>query len=289
MKYTAEVDTLTIGEDSFQIYLHEINVIPLLSAQEEIELAKRIAEGDKDAKEAFIKANLRLVVSIANKYYKKTGLPIQDLVSEGNFGLIKAVDKFDWKRACRFSTYATYCIRQAISRSIADQSRIIRVPVHLHELIGKINACSRKILLEQGREATVAELAEILGKEEKQVQEALDAAIQPVSLDTPVKSDEDSCSLIDLITDRQIYDPSQTMFESQRSLILQDTMERKLTTREMDVLRWRCGMIDGHLWSLEEIGQELKLTRERIRQIEQNAIRKLQKSMDLRELYQVGI
>ena len=285
MMYTAEVNTLTIGEDSFRIYLHEIDAIPLLSAQEEMVLAKCVAEGDKDAKEAFIKANLRLVVSIANKYHKNTGLPIQDLVSEGNFGLIKAVDKFDWKRGCRFSTYATYWIRQSISRSIADQSRIIRVPVHLHELIGKINACRRRILLEQGREATVAELADVLGKEEKQVQEALDAAMQTVSLSTPVKSDEDSCSLIDLMTDRQLCDPSQTMFESQRSLILQDAMEQKLTTREMDVLRWRCGMTDGHLWSLEEIGQELKLTRERIRQIEKNAFRKLQKSKELQELY----
>lgn len=285
MKYTAEVNTLTIGEDSFRIYLHEIDEIPLLSAQEEMVLAKRVVEGDKDAKEAFIKANLRLVVSIANKYHKKTGFPIQDLVSEGNFGLIKAVDKFDWKRGCRFSTYATYWIRQAISRSTADQSRIIRVPVHLHEFIGKINTCRRRILLEQGREATVAELAEILGKEEKQVQEALDATMQTVSLNTLVKSDEDSCSLIDLITDRQLYDPSQTMFEFQRSLILQDAMERKLTTREMDVLRWRCGMTDGHPWSLEEIGQELKLTRERIRQIEKKALQKLQKTKELQELY----
>ena len=273
-------------EDSFQIYLREIRAFPLLSAEEEVALAKRISAGDEGAKEALINANLRLVVSVAKTYYNQTGLPLQDLVEEGNFGLIRAAEKFDHKKECRFSTYATHWIRQSITRSIADKSRIIRVPVHLHELIGKINACNRQFLLTHGKEATAAELAAFLGKEEDQIQKALNAAaMQPLSLNTPLSDDEDSGSLLDVIVDGHLHDPYQAKIEQQRSFILQDTMERKLTSREIDVIKWRCGMTDGRTWTLEQIGQELKLTRERVRQIEKNAFRKLQKSKELQELY----
>lgn len=285
---TADMDTQrfeTTPEDSFQLYLQEIKDIPLLTAEEEVALAKRVAEGDVAAKEAIIKANLRLVVSVARKYYKKSGMPIQDIVAEGNIGLIRAIEKFSLEKECRFSTYATRWIKQSISRSIADKSRMIRVPVHVHELICKINSCSREFLLEEGKEPTAAELAAILDMEEAKVLEVLNASIQPISLYTPVKKEEDSCSLMDLIVDRRIQDPSQTTFEYQRRLILQEVMDRKLTSREMDVIKKRCGMVDGYAWTLKEIAEEMNLTRERVRQIEENAFRKLKKSKELLELY----
>ena len=275
----------TTPEDSFQRYLREIKAIPLLTAEEEVVLAKRIAAGDEAAKEEFIKANLRLVVSIAGRYHKISGMPIQDLVEEGNIGLIRAVEKFDLAKGCKFSTHATYWIRQAISRSIADKSRMIRVPVHVHELIGKINFASREFVLAEGKEPSVAELAAILDLEEEKVLELLNASIQPISLYTPVN--DEAGVMMNLIVDSRIQDPSQTVFECQRRRILQEAMEKKLTTKELDVIKRRYGMMDGSAWKLEKIGKELNLTKERIRQIEENAFRKLRQSKELQELYKV--
>ena len=259
-------------DDPVRMYLKEIGQIKLLTAEEEVELAQRMADGDETAKNKLTEANLRLVVSIAKKYSGR-GLHILDLIQEGNTGLIRAVDKFDWTRGNKFSTYATWWIRQAITRAIADQARTIRVPVHMVEVINKATRCNRKLVQELGREPTVEEIAAELGLPVEKIIEANRTAADTLSLDTPVGDEEDT-SIGSFVEDERTPGPadatSNALLAEARKEIL-DT----LTEREADVLRMRFGMYDGRTHTLEEVGQIFGVTRERIRQIENKAIRKL--------------
>lgn len=260
-------------QDSFHMYLREIGEIQLLSPEVELALAKQIAQGNEEAKETFIKANLRLVVSVAKKYSGRCGISLQDLVSEGTIGLIRAVDKFDWALGNKFSTYATWWIRQAITRAIADQGHTIRVPVHMNELINRINLCSRNLLQRFGREATPEEIAEALNITVGKVLEARRIALDTLSLDTPLGDDEDT-AFGSFIEDKSIIAPEAIAINLQRTQAVQNSLET-LTEREADVLRFRYGMYDGHTYTLEEVGHIFGVTRERIRQIESKALRKL--------------
>ncbi len=259
-------------DDPVRMYLKEIGQVKLLSAEEEVELAKRVAEGDQYAKNKLTEANLRLVVSIAKKYSGR-GLHILDLIQEGNTGLIRAVDKFDWTKGNKFSTYATWWIRQAITRAIADQARTIRVPVHMVEVINKATRCNRKLVQELGREPTVEEIAAELGLPVEKIIEANRTAADTLSLDTPVGDEEDT-SIGSFVEDERTPGPADATSNAMLAEALKEILDT-LTEREADVLRMRFGMHDGRTHTLEEVGQIFGVTRERIRQIENKAIRKL--------------
>ena len=259
-------------DDPVRMYLKEIGQVKLLSAEEEVELAKRVAEGDQNAKNKLTEANLRLVVSIAKKYSGR-GLHILDLIQEGNTGLIRAVDKFDWTKGNKFSTYATWWIRQAITRAIADQARTIRVPVHMVEVINKATRCNRKLVQELGREPTVEEIAAELGLPVEKIIEANRTAADTLSLDTPVGDEEDT-SIGSFVEDERTPGPADATSNALLAEALKEILDT-LTEREADVLKMRFGMYDGRTHTLEEVGQIFGVTRERIRQIENKAIRKL--------------
>ena len=268
-------------EDPVRMYLKEIGKVPLLSAEREIELAKRMEEGDEDAKKELAEANLRLVVSIAKRYVGR-GMLFLDLIQEGNLGLIKAVEKFDYHKGYKFSTYATWWIRQAITRAIADQARTIRIPVHMVATINKLIRVSRQLLQELGREPLPEEIAKELDMPVERVREILKISQEPVSLETPIGEEEDS-HLGDFIQDDNVPVPAeaaaQTLLKEQLDEVL-DT----LTEREQKVLRLRFGMNDGRARTLEEVGKEFDVTRERIRQIEAKALRKLRHPSRSRKL-----
>ena len=268
-------------EDPVRMYLKEIGKVPLLSAEEEIELAKRMENGDEAAKKRLAEANLRLVVSIAKRYVGR-GMLFLDLIQEGNLGLIKAVEKFDYRKGYKFSTYATWWIRQAITRAIADQARTIRIPVHMVETINKLIRVSRQLLQELGREPLPEEIAKEMDMPVERVREILKISQEPVSLETPIGEEEDS-HLGDFIQDDNVPVPAeaaaQTLLKEQLDEVL-DT----LTEREQKVLRLRFGMNDGRARTLEEVGREFDVTRERIRQIEAKALRKLRHPSRSRKL-----
>ncbi|MBO5342124.1 MAG: RNA polymerase sigma factor RpoD [Lachnospiraceae bacterium] len=268
-------------EDPVRMYLKEIGKVPLLSAEEEIELAKKMEMGDEDAKKRLAEANLRLVVSIAKRYVGR-GLLFLDLIQEGNLGLIKAVEKFDYRKGYKFSTYATWWIRQAITRAIADQARTIRIPVHMVETINKLIRVSRQLLQELGREPTPEEIAAVLKMPEERVREILKISQEPVSLETPIGEEEDS-HLGDFIQDDNVPVPADaaafTLLKEQLGEVLST-----LTEREQKVLRLRFGLDDGRARTLEEVGKEFNVTRERIRQIEAKALRKLRHPSRSRKL-----
>ena len=259
-------------EDPVRMYLKEIGKVPLLSAEEEIELAKKMEQGDENAKKRLAEANLRLVVSIAKRYVGR-GMLFLDLIQEGNLGLIKAVEKFDYRKGYKFSTYATWWIRQAITRAIADQARTIRIPVHMVETINKLIRVSRQLLQELGREPTPEEIAEEMDMPVDRVREILKISQEPVSLETPIGEEEDS-HLGDFIQDDNVPVPADaaafTLLKEQLVEVL-----GTLTEREQKVLRLRFGLDDGRARTLEEVGKEFNVTRERIRQIEAKALRKL--------------
>ena len=259
-------------DDPVRMYLKEIGKVPLLSAEEEIELAKRMELGDEEAKKKLCEANLRLVVSIAKRYVGR-GMLFLDLIQEGNLGLIKAVDKFDWRKGYKFSTYATWWIRQAITRGIADTGRTIRVPVHMVETINKTLRMTRTLLQELGREPTPEEVAERLGVPVARVREVLKISRDPVSLDTPIGEEDDS-HLGDFIEDDSALSPADSAAFSMLREELSTALE-SLTDRERQVVQLRFGLIDGRARTLEEVGKEFNVTRERIRQIEAKALRKL--------------
>ena len=259
-------------EDPVRMYLKEIGKVQLLSAEEEIELAKRMELGDENAKKKLAEANLRLVVSIAKRYVGR-GMLFLDLIQEGNLGLIKAVEKFDYRKGYKFSTYATWWIRQAITRAIADQARTIRIPVHMVETINKLIRVSRQLLQELGREPSPQEIADQMDMPVERVREILKISQEPVSLETPIGEEEDS-HLGDFIQDEHVPVPADaaafTLLKEQLSKVLST-----LTDREQKVLRLRFGLEDGRSRTLEEVGKEFNVTRERIRQIEAKALRKL--------------
>ena len=259
-------------DDPVRMYLKEIGQVKLLTAEEEIELAKRVSEGDKKAKDRLTEANLRLVVSIAKKYSGR-GLHILDLIQEGNTGLIRAVDKFDYTKGNKFSTYATWWIRQAITRAIADQARTIRVPVHMVEVINKATRCNRKLVQELGREPTLEEIAAELNLPIEKIIEANRTAADTLSLDMPV-GDEEDMTIGSFVEDDNTPGPVDATSNAMLSEALTEILGT-LTEREADVLRMRFGMYDGRTHTLEEVGQIFGVTRERIRQIENKAIRKL--------------
>ena len=268
-------------EDPVRMYLKEIGKVSLLTADEEIELAKRMEQGDEEAKKRLAEANLRLVVSIAKRYVGR-GMLFLDLIQEGNLGLIKAVEKFDYRKGYKFSTYATWWIRQAITRAIADQARTIRIPVHMVETINKLIRVSRQLLQELGREPTPEEIAAELDMPVDRVREILKISQEPVSLETPIGEEEDS-HLGDFIQDDNVPVPAeaaaQTLLKEQLDEVLST-----LTEREQKVLRLRFGMSDGRARTLEEVGKEFDVTRERIRQIEAKALRKLRHPSRSRKL-----
>ena len=259
-------------DDPVRMYLKEIGKVPLLSADEEIELARRMENGDEDAKKRLCEANLRLVVSIAKRYVGR-GMLFLDLIQEGNLGLIKAVDKFDYTKGYKFSTYATWWIRQAITRSIADQARTIRIPVHMVETINKLIRVSRQLLQTYGREPTPEEIAAEMGLSVEKVREIQKIAQEPVSLETPIGEEEDS-HLGDFIPDEDVPAPAEAAAFSMLKEQLVEVLDT-LTEREQKVLKLRFGLEDGRARTLEEVGKEFDVTRERIRQIEAKALRKL--------------
>ena len=268
-------------EDPVRMYLKEIGKVPLLSAEEEIELAKKMELGDQDAKKRLAEANLRLVVSIAKRYVGR-GMLFLDLIQEGNLGLIKAVEKFDYRKGYKFSTYATWWIRQAITRAIADQARTIRIPVHMVETINKLIRVSRQLLQELGREPSPEEIAAEMNMPVERVREILKISQEPVSLETPIGEEEDS-HLGDFIQDDNVPVPADaaafTLLKEQLVEVL-----GTLTEREQKVLRLRFGLDDGRARTLEEVGKEFNVTRERIRQIEAKALRKLRHPSRSRKL-----
>ena len=268
-------------EDPVRMYLKEIGKVPLLSAEEEIELAKKMELGDQDAKKRLAEANLRLVVSIAKRYVGR-GMLFLDLIQEGNLGLIKAVEKFDYRKGYKFSTYATWWIRQAITRAIADQARTIRIPVHMVETINKLIRVSRQLLQELGREPSPEEIAAEMNMPVERVREILKISQEPVSLETPIGEEEDS-HLGDFIPDDDALEPAEaasfTLLKEQLVEVL-----KTLTPREEKVLRLRFGIEDGRTRTLEEVGKEFNVTRERIRQIEAKALRKLRHPSRSRKL-----
>ena len=268
-------------DDPVRMYLKEIGKVPLLSAEEEIELAKRMEQGDVAAKKRLSEANLRLVVSIAKRYVGR-GMLFLDLIQEGNMGLIKAVEKFDYRKGYKFSTYATWWIRQAITRAIADQARTIRIPVHMVETINKLIRVSRQLLQQYGREPQPEEIAEVMGIPEDKVREIIKIAQEPVSLETPIGEEEDS-HLGDFIPDDDAPAPAEA---AARTLMKEQLLNalKTLTPREEMVLKLRFGLEDGRQRTLEEVGREFKVTRERIRQIEAKALRKLRHPSRSRKL-----
>jgi RNA polymerase primary sigma factor len=258
--------------DPVRMYLREIGKIPLLTPEEEVELAKRIEAGDLEAKKKLMAANLRLVVSIAKKYIGR-GMLFLDLIQEGNLGLSRAVEKFDYRKGFKFSTYATWWIRQAITRAIADQARTIRIPVHMVETINKLIRVSRQLVQKLGREPTAEEIAKEMGIDAERVAEIQRIAQEPVSLETPIGEEEDS-QLGDFLEDKELLSPD----DAAANQLLREELENmidELAPREREVLRLRFGLEDGHPYTLEEVGRRFGVTRERIRQIEAKALRKL--------------
>ena len=259
-------------EDPVRMYLKEIGTVPLLTTEEELTLAKRKAEGDEYAKERLIEANLRLVVSIAKRYTGR-GMSLLDLVQEGNLGLIKGVEKFDYTKGYKLSTYATWWIRQSVTRALADQARTIRVPVHMVETINKMSKMQRKLTLELGYEPSVTELADALEMSEDKVMEIMQIAREPASLETPIGEEDDS-NLGDFVADSNVVTPEGNV----ENVMLRehiDSLLKDLKERERQVIELRFGLKDGHPRTLEEVGKEFNVTRERIRQIEAKALRKL--------------
>ncbi len=259
-------------DDPVKIYLKEIGRVPLLSNEEEQELAKRMAEGDEAARAKLSEANLRLVVSIAKRYAGR-GMMFLDLIQEGNMGLIKAVEKFDYSKGYKFSTYATWWIRQAITRAIADQARTIRIPVHMVETINKVMRVERQLLQELGRQPKPEEVAQEMGMSVEKIREVLKIAQEPIPLETPIGEEEDS-HLGDFIPDEDITAPSDAASQVMLKEELEDVL-KTLTEREAKVLKMRFGLEDGRMRTLEEVGRDFNVTRERIRQIEAKALRKL--------------
>ena len=259
-------------DDPVKMYLKDIGKVPLLAPEEETELAKRMMDGDEEAKRLLSEANLRLVVSIAKRYMGR-GMQFLDLIQEGNLGLMKAVEKFDYQKGFKFSTYATWWIRQAITRAIADQARTIRIPVHMVETINKLVRVSRRLLQELGREPTPEEIAAEMGFSEERVREIQKIAQDPVSLETPIGEEEDS-KLSDFIEDEGSSSPQEKVASNMLKQQILEVMDT-LTPREQKVLRLRYGLDDGRTRTLEEVGREFNVTRERIRQIEAKALRKL--------------
>lgn len=259
-------------DDPVRMYLKEIGKIPLLTSEEEVELAKRMQEGDETAKKKLAEANLRLVVSIAKRYVGR-GMLFLDLIQEGNLGLMKAVEKFDYRKGFKFSTYATWWIRQAITRAIADQARTIRIPVHMVETINKLVRIQRQLVQELGRDPTPEEIGKEMGMEVEKVREIMKIAQEPVSLETPIGEEEDS-HLGDFIPDDEVLAPAEAATYTMLREQLIDVLDT-LTPREQKVLRLRFGLDDGRARTLEEVGKEFDVTRERIRQIEAKALRKL--------------
>ena len=275
MMSSDEIEKIQEGlaiDDPVRMYLKEIGQVPLLEADKEHELAEKMMNGDEHAKNMIVQANLRLVVSIAKKHVGK-GMAFLDLIQEGNLGLMKAVDKFDYSKGFKFSTYATWWIRQAITRAIADQARTVRIPVHMVETIHKVSRVSRNLLQELGREPTPEEIAEAIGMTPEKVRDTMKYALEPVSLETPIGEEEDS-HLGDFIPDEDSPAPSDaasyTLLKEQLNEVL-----HTLTPREEQVLKLRFGLLDGKTRTLEEVGMAFKITRERIRQIEAKALRKL--------------
>ncbi len=261
-----------VNDDPVKAYLKDIGKVPLLTAEEEIDLAMRIAENDEEAKKRLIEANLRLVVSIA-KHFVGRGMQLLDLIQEGNLGLIKAVDKFDYTKGFKFSTYATWWIRQAITRAIADQGRTIRIPVHMGEMINKVKKAGSMLLHRNGREPTAEDIAEELGISVEKVREILRIAQEPVSLETPIGEEEDS-HLGDFIPDDDTLSPDEAAAKTLRKEKINEVLAT-LTPREAKVIALRFGLDDGKPMTLEEVGKEFEVTRERIRQIEAKALRKI--------------
>lgn len=280
MERILEQEGLAI-DDPVRMYLKEIGKVPLLDAEEEKELARRMSEGDEDAKNKLVEANLRLVVSIAKRYVGK-GMFFLDLIQEGNLGLMKAVEKFDYQKGYKFSTYATWWIRQAITRAIADQARTIRIPVHMVETIHKVSRYTRQMLQELGREPSAEEIGEKMGMSADRIREIMKIAQDPVSLETPIGEEEDS-HLGDFIPDEDTPAPA----DAASATILREVIERELhtlTPREEHVIKLRFGLYDGRTRTLEEVGKEFDITRERIRQIEAKALRKLRHPSRARHL-----
>lgn len=280
----SDLQKLTKGvniDDPVRMYLKEIGRVPLLTADEEIELAKRMEEGDEDAKQKLCEANLRLVVSIAKRYVGR-GMLFLDLIQEGNLGLMKAVEKFDYQKGFKFSTYATWWIRQAITRSIADQARTIRIPVHMVETINKLMRVSRQLLQDLGREPTPEEIGKEMGITEDKVREIMKISQEPVSLETPIGEEEDS-HLGDFIPDNDALAPADAAAFSMLKEVLIEVLDG-LTPREQKVLKLRFGLEDGRARTLEEVGKTFDVTRERIRQIEAKALRKLKHPTRSRKL-----
>ena len=280
MERLLEQEGLSV-DDPVRMYLKEIGKVPLLTSDREKELAERMAVGDEEAKTELVEANLRLVVSIAKRYVGK-GMFFLDLIQEGNLGLMKAVDKFDYTKGYKFSTYATWWIRQAITRAIADQARTIRIPVHMVETIHKVSRYQRQMLQELGREPTPAEIGEKMGMSAEKVREIMKVALDPVSLETPIGEEEDS-HLGDFIPDEDTPSPA----DDASATILREMIERELNTltpREAHVIKLRFGLYDGRTRTLEEVGKEFDITRERIRQIESKALRKLRHPSRARHL-----
>jgi len=276
---TVQVEDTTV-DDSVKMYLKDIGKISLLSAEEEREIAKRMSEGDEEAKNILIESNLRLVVSIAKKYMNR-GLALLDLIQEGNIGLIKAVDKFDYTKGFKFSTYATWWIRQAITRAIADQARTIRIPVHMVETINKLTRVQRQLVQDLNREPTDEELAEAMGMDVQKIRDIKKISQDPISIDKPVGEEEDS-HLVDFISNDDLA-PEE---EVARTLLKEDLIKAlsNLSDRERRVIELRFGLKDGVPMTLEQVGQNLGVTRERIRQIEAKAIRKLSRASSSKKL-----
>ncbi|KIR01964.1 RNA polymerase sigma factor RpoD [Lachnospiraceae bacterium TWA4] len=272
---------MEVMSDPVRMYLKEIGSIPLLSQEEEIKLAKLIAKGNLLAKKQLEESNLRLVVSIA-KHYTGRGMQLLDLIQEGNLGLIRAVEKFDYTKGYKFSTYATWWIRQAITRSIADQGRTIRIPVHMIEVMNRVIRTSRSMVQELGREPTIEELALRLDLSQDKVKEVLKISMDPISLEAPIGEEEDN-HLVDFIQDQQVEIPLEFTTNSLLKEQLEEVLDT-LTKREQQVICLRFGLYDGHAKTLEEVGQDFHVTRERIRQIEAKALRKLRHPSRSRKL-----
>lgn len=272
-------------DDAVKMYLKDIGKVPLLTGEEEIDLAKRMLDGDMYAKNKLSESNLRLVVSIAKRYVGKTSMQFLDLIQEGNIGLLKAVEKFDYTKGFRFSTYATWWIRQSITRAIADQARTIRIPVHMVETINKLNRTTRQLLQKLGRDPTTTEIAEAMGVTEDKVSEVQRIAQDPISLESSIGEEQDS-KIQDIVEDENALSPmevtEQTLLKEQLLAVIET-----LTPREQKVIRLRYGLDDGHPRTLEEVGREFNVTRERIRQIEAKALRKLRQPSRSKRLLQV--
>lgn len=269
-------------EDSVKTYLKEIGIIPLLSREDELSLAKRIELGDLSAKDIMTKSNLRLVVSVAKRYAAGSNMTLLDLIQEGNIGLMKAVEKFDYRKGYKFSTYATWWVRQSITRAIADQSRSIRIPVHMKDQMNKITRASRKFQADFGRDPSVLELSEIMNIPEIRMEEIVQLYGDTISLDSPVGSEEDTV-LMDFVSDDSKQDQYSSLEQHMLGQQIDEILDG-LTEREQRVLRLRFGFVDDRIWTLEEVGKEYNVTRERIRQIEASALRRIRMKRDVKKL-----